>query len=50
MVLALLVFYSGHGGVPIVGHAHWAEVGGGIICVSLGELSGLHKIVPVIVF
>ena len=53
--MALLVFPSciqdsGYGGVPIAGHAHWAEVGGGIMCVTLGELSGLHKIVPVIVF
>ena len=46
--LALLVFPSylqdsGYGGVPIAGHAHWAEVGGGIICATLGEFTGLHK-------
>ena len=27
----------GYGGVHIAGHAHWAEVGGGIICVTLGS-------------
>ena len=47
-VLALLVFHpclqdSGYGGVPIAGHAHWAEVGGGILCVTLEEFTGLHK-------
>ena len=48
-VLALLVFFSsclqdsGYGGVPIAGHALEAEVGVGIICVTLGELSGMHK-------
>ena len=41
---------SGYGGVPLAGHAHWAKVGGGIICVTQGELSGLHKNVPVVVF
>ena len=34
----------GYGGVPIAGHARWAEVGGGIICVTLGEFSGVHKV------
>ena len=34
---------SGYEGVPITGHALWAEVGGGILCVTLGEFSGLHK-------
>ena len=33
----------GHGGVPIAGHAHWAEVGRGILCVTLGEFTGLHQ-------
>ena len=37
---------SGYGGVPVAGHALWAEVGGGIISVTLGELTGLHKSVP----
>ena len=37
---------SGYAGVPIAGHAHWAEVGGGIICATLGEFTGLHKSVP----
>ena len=37
---------SGYGGVPIAGHALWAEVGGGILCVTLGEFTGLHKSVP----
>ena len=32
-----------YGGVPITGHAHWAEVGWGILYVTLGEFSGLHK-------
>ena len=34
---------SGYGGVPITGHALWAEVGGGIICVTLGKSSVVHK-------
>ena len=38
------------GGVPIAGHAHRVEVGGGILCVTLGELSGLHHVVPLITF
>ena len=38
---------SGYGSVPIAGHTLWAEVGGGILCVTLGEMSGLHKNVPV---
>ena len=33
-------------GVPIAGHAHWAEVGGGIFCVTLREFTGLHKSAP----
>ena len=37
---------SGYGGVSIAGHALWAEVGGGILCVTLGEFSGLHKHAP----
>ena len=37
---------SHYGGVPVAEHALWAEVGGGIICVTLGELTGLHKSVP----
>ena len=50
-VLALLYFPScrqdsAYGGVPIAGYALWAEVGGGIICVTLGEFTGLHKKVP----
>ena len=50
-VLALLVLPSylqdlGCGGVPIAGHARWAEVGGGIICVTLEELTGMHKSAP----
>ena len=32
---------SGYKGVPIAGHAFWAEVGGGIFCVTLGEFAGL---------
>ena len=31
---------SGYEGVPITGHAQWAEVGGCILCVTLGEFSG----------
>ena len=31
----------------LAGHALWAVVGGGILCVTLGELSGLHKNVPI---
>ena len=48
-VLALLVLPppylqdSGYEGVPTAGHALWAEFGGGILCVTLGEFSGLHK-------
>ena len=34
---------SGYGGVPVAGHALWAEVGGGILCVTLGEFIGLHN-------
>ena len=37
---------SGYEGVPIAGHALWAEVDGGIICVTLGEFTGLHKSAP----
>ena len=37
---------SGYEGVPIAGHARWVEVGGGIICVTLGVFSGLHKSAP----
>ena len=33
-------------GVPIDGHALWAEVGGGIIFVTFGEFTGLHKSAP----
>ena len=33
---------SGYGGVLIAGHAVLAEVGGGIICVTLGEFTGVH--------
>ena len=33
----------GYGGVPFAGHAFWAEVGGAIIFVTLGEFPGLHK-------
>ena len=28
---------SGYGGVPIAGHVLWAEVCGGILCVTLGS-------------
>ena len=43
-VLALLVYPScvqgsGYAGVPAAGHAHWAEVGGGIY---LRDLQGVH--------
>ena len=34
---------SGSGGVPVAGHALWAEVGGGI---TLGEFTGVHKSAP----
>ena len=34
---------SGYEGVPVAGHALWAEVGGGIICVTIREFSRLHK-------
>ena len=34
---------SGYGGVPIAGHAQRAEVGGGILCVTIGEFTGLHQ-------
>ena len=53
-VLAFLVLHlscvqdSGYGGVPIAGHAHRAEVGGGIIFATLGEFAGMHKKLPVI--
>ena len=33
----------GYGGVPIAGHARWAEVGGGIIYVTRREFVGMHK-------
>ena len=39
---------SGYAGVPSAGHAHWAEVGGGIIFVTLSELAGQHKKLRVI--
>ena len=47
-VLALLVLpsyqqYLGYGGVPIAGHALWAEVGGSTIHETLGEFTGVHK-------
>ena len=29
---------SGNEGVSIAGHARWAEVGGGIVCVTLQEV------------
>ena len=41
---------SGHGGVPIAGHVQWAEVGRGILCVTLGEFTGLHQNAPIVVF
>ena len=49
---ALLVYPScvqgsGYVGVPIAGHAHWAEVGGGIFFVTYGEFTGLHKKMPI---
>ena len=34
---------SGHGGVLVAGHTLWVEVGGGILCVTLGEFPCLHK-------
>ena len=34
---------SGYGGVLVTGHALWAEVGGGIICVTLGDSCVVHK-------
>ena len=37
---------SGFEGVPIARHALWAEAGGGIVCVTLGEFTGLHKCAP----
>ena len=37
---------SGYGGVLITGHGLWVEVGGGIICVTLGEFTGVHKSAP----
>ena len=40
----------GYGGVPTTGHALQAEVGGGIPCATLGELSGLCIVVPFIAF
>ena len=51
LVLALLVYLltyrtPGNEGVPIAGHALWAEVGGGIVCVTLGEFTGLHESAP----
>ena len=33
--------------MPVAGHALWVEVGGDILCVTLGEFSGLHKNAPV---
>ena len=38
---------SGDAGVPIAGHSHWAEVGGGIVFVTYGEFTGMHKSSPV---
>ena len=32
--------------MPIARHALWAEVGGGILWVTLGEFSGVHKNAP----
>ena len=37
---------SGYEGVPIAGHALWAEFWRGILCVTLGEFTSLHKNVP----
>ena len=37
---------SGYEGVPVAGHALWAEVGGSIICVIVGEFTGLHRSAP----
>ena len=50
-VLALLFLPSylqdsGYAGGPIAGHALWAEVGGGIICVTLAEFTAVHKSAP----
>ena len=39
--------HSGDAGVPIAGHSHWAEVGAGIIFVTYGEFTGMHKSSPV---
>ena len=53
-VLALLVYSLlrtglGYAGVPIAGHALWAEVGGGIIFVAFGQFSSLHKTSPIFI-
>ena len=44
LVTSSCVQGSGYAGVPIAGHARWAEVGGGIIFVTYWEFTGLHKI------
>ena len=36
--------------VPSIGHALWAEVGGGIIFVTPGELAWQHKKLLVVIF
>ena len=38
---------QGYAGVPIAGHAHWTEVGGGIVFVALWEFTGFHLNAPV---
>ena len=34
---------QGYAGVPIAGHAQWAEVRGGIIVIALWEFTGFHS-------
>ena len=48
-VLALLVcpFNVGYAGVPIAGHALWAEIGGSIIFVAYWEFTGRLQSTPI---
>ena len=47
LVIPLCVQGLGFKDVPPIGHALWAEVGGGIIFVTPGEFAGQHEKLPV---
>ena len=42
----LLCVYMAWVGVPLAGHALWAEVGGGISIVTSGKFTGQHINLP----